>query len=520
MQLRLYIDSGSLAGQQFEMSRGTLTIGRRQDSNVKFDSSIDKIVSGNHAKIELRPDGFYLVDNGSTNGTFVNDEVVSERSLVNGDRITFGKNGINARVIINEDAFGSSYQPTEDFRVYGGNEVQFNSAAFPEIPAGERSVAFSVKSIGLGSPEVSERVSNTGKYVGVGIGLLVAVLFGLIVGGIMLLSLGPVAAVLAAFVAFIPGIIYLVPVIWLDRYDPEPFWLLASAFAWGALIAVVAAFIINTIVGMVFAVATNPQIGGIVAAVISAPIVEESAKGLGLFLIAIFFRKYFDGILDGIVFAGVIALGFATVENVKYYGDAMNAGGMGLFIQTFFLRGILSPFAHVTFTAMTGIGLGIARESHNKAVKVIFPIVGLLTAMFLHAMWNGSAVLFGGLFFAFYLVIEIPLFLIFVAFSFYIMWRQNRILKEMLVFDVSRGLISQDHYEKATSAFKSTGWIIQNTFKGKYIPTTRYLRSIGKLGLSYWHIQRATQAQAETASFQQNPVLQAEVQRWRKEVEA
>jgi hypothetical protein len=38
---------------------------------------------------------------------------------------------------------------------------------------------------------------------------------------------------------------------------------------------------------------------------------------------------------------------------------------------------------------------------------------------------------------------------------------------------------------------------------------------MGKLGLSYWHIQRATKAQGNTASFQQNPILRDEVLKWR-----
>ena len=54
---------------------------------------------------------------------------------------------------------------------------------------------------------------------------------------------------------------------------------------------------------------------------ISAPVIEEGSKGLGVLAALLFFRKYFDDILDGIIFAGVITLGFATVENVLYYGE-------------------------------------------------------------------------------------------------------------------------------------------------------------------------------------------------------
>src|SRR4029079_12058155 len=107
--------------------------------------------------------------------------------------------------------------------------------------------------------------------------------------------------------------------------------------------------------------------------VISAPLIEEGTKGLGVVLFMIFLRNEFDDILDGIVYAGVIALGFATVENVLYYGRTVSAGGGGL-LFILFLRGVLSPFAHSLFTSMTGIGCGISRETHNKTVKIIAPI--------------------------------------------------------------------------------------------------------------------------------------------------
>jgi len=100
----------------------------------------------------------------------------------------------------------------------------------------------------------------------------------------------------------------------------------------------------------------------------------------------------------------------------------------------------------------------------------------------------------------------------------YIMYRQNKILKDMLAIDVVRGLIPKDHADTAVSAFRSSGWLIGGLFSGKFLARSRYLRAIGKLGLSYWHIQRATAAQGEGGSFQQNPILREEVLKWRDEV--
>jgi protease PrsW len=261
------------------------------------------------------------------------------------------------------------------------------------------------------------------------------------------------------------------------------------------------------------------RMGNFVGAVISAPVFEEASKGLGVLILLIFFRRYFDDILDGIVFAGVIALGFATVENVLYYGRGLGGGGFGGLAVLFVLRGIMSPFAHVTFTAMIGIGCGIARESHKTYVRILLPILGYFAAVALHALWNGLAVI-GGLegFIIGYVVLQIPFFLIFVAFSFYVMHRQGKILKEMLAIDIARGLITPELGATVTSAFKSSAWLISGLFSGKYRARSRYLRAVGKLGLSYWHIQRATAAQGHTGSFQQNPILREEVLKWRDQV--
>jgi protease PrsW len=56
-------------------------------------------------------------------------------------------------------------------------------------------------------------------------------------------------------------------------------------------------------------------------------------------------------------------------------------------------------------------------------------------------------------------------------------------------------------------------------FQGKYRARRKYTRAIGKLGLSYWHIQRANAAKGQTGSFQQNPVLRDEVLAWRDKVD-
>lgn len=516
MKLAIIVQNGYLAGRRLELSQGFLTIGRAATCNLVFDPNAENMVSSKHAFIEAKPDGFYLTDSQSTNGTFVNGEKIQVRRLNSGDVIQFGKNGPEARIAIENAAVpAQSYQspvsiPTQDAQqanwAYQSPANQYAAASPAPSPPLRNSISF----IGL-NPEIKAENQQTKKYIGLAIAIVTAIFLSLIVICLMVFSVGVIPAVIASFVAFIPAFFYILPLVWLDRYDPEPPWLLAFAFAWGALVAVVVSFVVNTVIGSLF--------GSAVGAVISAPIFEEGSKGLGLILLLIFMRREFDDILDGIIYAGTIALGFATVENVLYYGRGIAMGGSDGLVVLFIMRGIMSPFAHVTFTAMTGIGCGISRESHNPLVKFSLPIVGYCCAVALHAIWNGMAVIGGGTGFLIgYIVLEIPFFLIFVGFSFYIMWRQNKILKEMLAIDVARGLISQEQMETTTSAFRSTGWLLGGLFAGKFKARSRFLRAAGKLGLSYWHIQRATAAQGETGSFQQNPILREEVLKWRDKV--
>src|ERR1043165_2030575 len=109
----------------------------------------------------------------------------------------------------------------------------------------------------------------------------------------------------------------------------------------------------------------------------------------------------------------MVALGFAMSENILYYGKAAAAGGGEALTATFILRGFFAPFSHPLFTSMTGIGLGLARQSTNLAIKIITPIVGLLMAIFMHSIWNGSAVLGGGVVFMLtYILVMVPAFFI------------------------------------------------------------------------------------------------------------
>lgn len=278
---------------------------------------------------------------------------------------------------------------------------------------------------------------------------LVALLLALIVLLLIGIETGPVALLIGLVCATIPVPLYLMLVLWIDRYESEPLWMLATAFFWGALVAVLIALVFNTASSLWVAVVTESmEAGKAFGAVVSAPIVEETAKACILFVL--FFKKdEFDGVVDGIVYAAMAGLGFAMTENIQYYGRAvMDSGSSGL-TAVLILRGTLSPFAHPLFTSLTGIGLGLARQSSNIFVKLIMPVLGLLMAISMHAIWNGSAVFFGGLGFLFtYLVIMVPAFVIILAVIVVALRREGQVVKEFLHPDFQGGRLTQQEYER------------------------------------------------------------------------
>lgn len=287
---------------------------------------------------------------------------------------------------------------------------------------------------------------------------LIALFLGLLLLLVIGIETGPVALLLGLVTATIPVPIYVALVLWIDRYETEPLWMLATAFFWGALIATFFAFLLNTTSAGIVGALTNANAGEAFGAVISAPIVEEIGKALILFIFFIWKKNEFDGIVDGIVYASMAALGFAMTENILYYGRAASLGGGGALTLTLIIRGFFAPFSHPLFTSMTGIGLGLARQTSNVAVKILTPIVGLLMAIFMHSIWNGSAVLGGGpLFILTYLIVMVPAFLIILIVISFALRREGQVVREFLVVDLERGFLTQDEYKQLGSIMGRMG---------------------------------------------------------------
>lgn len=291
---------------------------------------------------------------------------------------------------------------------------------------------------------------------------IVAVLISLMLGLLVLLVIGietgPIGLILGLLAATIPVPLYVVLVLWIDRYEGEPLWMLSTAFFWGALVAPFFAFLLNTSSGLIVsAIAADAQAGEAFAAVISAPIVEEIGKAFILLIFFFWKKDEFDGVVDGVVYASMAGLGFAMTENILYYGNAAATSG-GVLTATVIVRGFFAPFSHPLFTSLTGIGLGFARQSTNIAVKILMPIVGLLMAIFMHSIWNASAVFGGGWAFVLtYIVVMVPSFLIILIVIMVSLRREGQVVRQFLLTDIERGFLTREEYEQLGSIFGRMG---------------------------------------------------------------
>lgn len=172
--------------------------------------------------------------------------------------------------------------------------------------------------------------------------------------------------------AIAPGIAICIFIYKKDKYNREPFWLLLSSFILGM------ASIIPAVIAQIFL--TKPlekAMGGegiLYTAVFSFGLVALSEE-LSKFLVVRYFcykRKAFDDPFDGIVYAVMVGMGFATLENIGYVYEHGLATGV--------LRMFLSVPAHATFAILMGFHIGLAKfdpanRKRHFLLAILLPVL-------------------------------------------------------------------------------------------------------------------------------------------------
>ncbi|MEV4615156.1 PrsW family intramembrane metalloprotease [Kitasatospora sp. NPDC049258] len=142
----------------------------------------------------------------------------------------------------------------------------------------------------------------------------------------------------------------------------------------------------------------------------------------------------------GTLLGSITACGFAFTENALYLGRAftddqqarLDSIGLGetpslrdfdSTVHTFVLRGLLSPFAHPLFTALTGLGIAVALTTARRWPARLAAPGGLLLAITLHGSWNAAAGLGTDGFLLVYALVMVPCFAALVCFA---VWARTR----------------------------------------------------------------------------------------------
>jgi len=287
----------------------------------------------------------------------------------------------------------------------------------------------------------------------------------------------------AFFFGFVPMFLFAAFVNWLDRYEKEPKLLLGVAFIWGVVIAGGGAYILNTAVGVgVYSITGSASAADFSTTSIAAPIIEEALKGIAVLIVFLIFRKEFDSVLDGIVYASITAMGFAAIENVLYiYRNGFQDGGWEGFWVLVFIRVVLVGWMHPFFTSFTGIGIAIARISRNSLAKLIAIPGGYAVAVSTHAFHNTfSSVIGGGSGFILGLVADYFGYAFMLGFIIWMIAHERNILKRQLVEEVNNGSITKNQYNTAISFFKLNANLSALT-SGSFRSTARFYQALGKL---------------------------------------
>ena len=89
--------SGSKRGKTESFTDSKIGIGTDSSSNLRFNLLTDKNTSPLHAEINLKECDYILKDLGSSKGTFVNNRLINEVVIHDGDLVEFGDNGPRVR---------------------------------------------------------------------------------------------------------------------------------------------------------------------------------------------------------------------------------------------------------------------------------------------------------------------------------------------------------------------------------------------------------------------------------------
>ena len=175
--------------------------------------------------------------------------------------------------------------------------------------------------------------------------------------------------------ALAPGVAIILFIYLKDKHEKEPKGLLLRAFLFGIL-SLVLTLVVSAIADKFVSLDHSSAEDLALYAFGMVALIEEGSK----YLFVRYFlypHKEFNEPFDGIIYAVMVSMGFATVENLFYVFE----GGVSIAIMRMFT----AVPAHATFAVLMGFFLGKAKFQHKKAA---FGLIGLGAATILHGAYD------------------------------------------------------------------------------------------------------------------------------------
>jgi len=298
------------------------------------------------------------------------------------------------------------------------------------------------------------------------------------IGGILPAHQVVSGVILALLAAVVPSFVYVGVLYWVDRYEKEPKRLLAAAFLWGAIPAVLLALTVE----LFFSLPPDligPQALEAVRLGLVAPLLQETLKGLFVIFIAWRYRREFDNVLDGLIYGALAGFGFAMTGNLlSYVGSFLLWGFPGLSGMVI-IEGVVHALDSAVYSAIFGAGLGLGRLAQTRWRRWVFPVGGFVLAVLVHTLHSLLAYSLLGLS-AIALISTgagVALIVVVVVWS---LRRQQRCLREEL-----SGLVSGDVYRVMVTPGARTRAQWQALWRGGV--------------RAWWHTRRLHQLCAELA---------------------
>jgi len=164
-----------------------------------------------------------------------------------------------------------------------------------------------------------------------------------------------------------------------DKYKKEPFRLLFYCFI-GGIISIIPPIIIENAVGFIGLDKSDNWIITAIYAIGVVGFIEELSK---FFVIRIIVYKNaeFNEPFDGIVYAVLVSMGFAAVENVFYVFNSPTPEITAL------IRALTAVPAHAVFAILMGFYIGMARFTFKRK-RIRYLLQGIIVAVLFHGLYD------------------------------------------------------------------------------------------------------------------------------------